>query len=556
MHTTSPLPSCSAQYRLFVHTEHAAPIEIRPALHIPEQSLAQGIWLSGKIPAPALCSGLGRCGACKVQFISPPPAALPLELSILGEDGVAQGWRLSCRHRLDALFAQEGTIHLKVPESCASQKALPLQNHTKNLGEDATKEQIKECRLAIDLGTTSLCWQAVSPKGEILSKGSQLNPQMGAGADIISRLALAMHKDGKAQLSTLVRNTVQTIIADISAQTPVTQLCLAANTAMTAIFLEKDVQSLAHAPYALPLQGHETVHIQDWPPLYIPPQLAPFVGGDISAGYAALLQKKDLAYPFVLADLGTNGEFILALSPEKALLASVPMGPSLEGIGLRFGHMAHGSPGIVHNVRLSPTGLTPQTLQGDAPQKICGTGYLSLIHILLTLGCITHQGLFAQTTETKISPLFKKIMAHLALHHGEKVLFLWPTLSAVPMYLSGSDVEEIVKVKAAFSFALSQLLAHAHLTAPELQKMYIAGAMGLHVDSGDLEGLGFLPQGMGARTEIVGNSALDGAKHLVLDSQLRTHLAQWSRNCVPLSLTEDQHFTEKFLQHMNFSYTG
>ena len=37
------------------------------------QTLARTIWLSGELPPPALCSGLGRCGACRVRFLEGTP---------------------------------------------------------------------------------------------------------------------------------------------------------------------------------------------------------------------------------------------------------------------------------------------------------------------------------------------------------------------------------------------------------------------------------------------------------------------------------------------------
>lgn len=38
------------------------------------QTLARTIWLSGELPPPALCSGLGRCGACRVRFLEGRPS--------------------------------------------------------------------------------------------------------------------------------------------------------------------------------------------------------------------------------------------------------------------------------------------------------------------------------------------------------------------------------------------------------------------------------------------------------------------------------------------------
>ncbi|MDL2209816.1 hypothetical protein LJC26_03315, partial [Desulfovibrio sp. OttesenSCG-928-O18] len=39
-------------------------------------TLAETIYLSGLFAPPALCSGLGRCGLCRVRFISAAPPVL------------------------------------------------------------------------------------------------------------------------------------------------------------------------------------------------------------------------------------------------------------------------------------------------------------------------------------------------------------------------------------------------------------------------------------------------------------------------------------------------
>ena len=59
--------------------------------------------------------------------------------------------------------------------------------------------------LAIDLGTTSLCWRALNAQGTPLAEGRALNPQAGAGADIMSRLAVASTAEGRELLAQLVR---------------------------------------------------------------------------------------------------------------------------------------------------------------------------------------------------------------------------------------------------------------------------------------------------------------------------------------------------------------
>ncbi len=560
------MPKTHESYTLHITQANAPLTSISFSTLDKQQTLAQILWLSGKLTPPPLCSGLGRCGACKVRFHTAPPLVTESERKILPPQEHSAGWRLACRHTVQSLLAQAhatmptfaatGIIELEVPTYAAKYKTLEQQEN-----KHCTKHEQAPlpAKLAVDLGTTSLCWQLISLEGAVLTQGSMLNPQMGAGADVISRLQYAMHAQGKKTLAALVSTALQNIITSLPDYT-IEEICLAANTAMTAILLEKDITSLAYAPYALPLQGNSTAHIQHLPPMYIPVQLAPFVGGDISAGYAYFLAKqkanKHVDYPFILADLGTNGEFILALSPEKAYITSVPMGPSLEGIGLAHGHMADASPGIVNAVQLGAQGLIPQTIAHDAPQKLCGTGYLSLLHALLKVGVLTTHGVFTANAAHLRSPFAKKIAQQLMLQEEEQRLQLWPALSNTPMWLSAMDVEEILKVKAAFSLAMSYLLKHAGLAPSAVKHIYLAGAMGTYVNVQDLEGLGFVPQGMGPRISPVGNLALEGAKFLLLDTTLRQELLQWSKTCSLVNLTEDEHFTEKFLQHMSFSFIG
>ena len=58
------------------------------------QSLAQAIWLSGLLPTPALCSGLGRCSRCMVRFEDHAPPPSVEEIPLVG-DKVTKGWRLA-----------------------------------------------------------------------------------------------------------------------------------------------------------------------------------------------------------------------------------------------------------------------------------------------------------------------------------------------------------------------------------------------------------------------------------------------------------------------------
>lgn len=513
------------------------------------QSLVKALWLApetaGLLTPPSLCSGLGRCGRCKVRFRSPPPPPTAKETRILPQDALDAGWRLACAHDVHDL---PHAIDVELP---------PPPQPVRRM-EAPTTKTYSSLLLAVDVGTTSLHWCALDTVGHVIAQGQEINPQMGAGADVMSRLAHAKHAEGRKNLAERVLLALRHIIASLPA--PVSQVCVAANTAMTYILLQHECSGLATAPYRLEYSGNTLVALPDLPPVYIPPLPAPFVGGDISAGMAFVQASRQPRYPFVLADMGTNGEFVLALSPRKAYVTSVPLGPALEGMGLTFGGMAGpGAQGdVIVRFSVQLSGITPHMLppqhNGEAPAAvgthtiaICATGYLSLLHNLLRVGVLNSKGAFCPQPA---SPFGQRVARCLYTMQGEQRLALTTDGN---LYLTGRDVEEILKVKAAFSLALENLLQATQLQASDLQHIFLAGAFGEHVIADDLEALGILPHGAGARVQAVGNSSLHGAALLLTDPTARDPLARWSADCTVLDLTADPNFTANYMRHMRFA---
>ncbi len=519
-----------------------------------QDSLARTIWLSGEIPAPSLCSGLGRCGNCRVLFHSPPPEALAEEHAILGDDAVAKGWRLACRHA-----ASDGMV-VELPAAADSLfSGLCLETVAEEpIGSRVDPVQGK-LFLAVDLGTTSIQWQlftaeraeeselaaptALSSLSDasyrIVSAGHMTNPQMGAGSDILSRVAVAKTPEGRDRLRGLILRLLQRMVSETPG--PIEEICVAGNTAMTAILLDHDVTGLAAAPYTVPERGGREARLPDLPPVWIPPQPAPFVGGDLSAGMAVLLYERREAFPFLLADMGTNGEFVLALDEQNAFVTSVPLGPSLEGMGLMHGGMA--GPKSIVDFQLGPRGLSCSTPGGGMPEKICGTGYLSLLDNLLRCGFLTREG---KPFESPASPLARNLARTL----GRDPSGVWLLPLADNLCLSGVDVEELLKVKAAFSLALETLLQAAGLRSGEIVRFVLGGALGENAPTSALENLGFLPQGAGARTVAAGNTSLAGAKLLLLRRDLRERIIEWSKRCRVLDLMHRPTFTQDYMRHM------
>jgi len=409
--------------------------------------------------------------------------------------------------------------------------------------------------LAVDLGTTSVHWSALGG-GSALFGGQELNPQMGLGSEVMSRLSFAARPGGAQILRELMLERLRDLVRQAEAGGhggSVARLCVAGNSVMTYLLLGLPVPGLARAPYRLDYTGGDDQSLApDLPETRIPPLLSPFVGADLSAGLAALaFGPKPPRHPYLLADLGTNGEFVLALSPGEYLLASVPMGPALEGVGLRHGRTA--APGAVRAFALTPAGLKPEYI--DRPPLpgedggITGVGYLSLVAALLRAGVLDESGRFV----VPATPLGQRLAK--GLTHGQPnaqgEADGEPTLDlGAGLFLPASDVEELVKVKAAFNLALSRLLAEAHLAPAALHSVHLAGAMGEHVNARDLAALGFLPEVLAERLVRAGNTSLKGAALLLNSADAWDWVRALPGKCRALDLTSDPGFGSLYVERM------
>ncbi|SDB40129.1 protein of unknown function [Desulfonatronum thiosulfatophilum] len=520
----------------------------------PRQTLAHVLFLEGLWPTRPFCAGLGRCGHCVVYFDHAPPEPLPAETAALSSAVLSSGGRLACRR-----VAEPGlriALPFSFPASIIETEKLSLPRSTQG-----------PLSLAMDLGTTSIHWLAGDQTGK-LAGGREFNPQLVAGSEVMSRLAFALADPGNGGvLRDIVLRRLQALVRAFPE--PVERACIAGNTVMTALLLDWPLAGLASAPYRLPHPGGiwTTIHLPDGSGLqtYIPPLPAPFIGADVSAGLAALhfSQASPPAYPWLFADLGTNGEFVLALGPEQYLAASVPMGPALEGIGMARGSAA--LPGVWVDVTLTARGLQPRILTESATvvgsaaiippkpdqsepmtgQRISGTGYLSLLAVLRRLGLLDEAGGFVAGQ----NPLARRVGLELRQDEGETRFMLGPDV-----FLTGRDVEEVLKVKAAFNLAFSRLLEAGGIAPDALRAVYLAGALGEHVDLSALEELGFVPLGSKQRIKPLGNTSLAGARLLATEQRARDWIEQAVPRVTTLDIGQEKNFFTNYIQRLVFRY--
>ncbi|GFK95026.1 hypothetical protein NNJEOMEG_02874 [Fundidesulfovibrio magnetotacticus] len=498
----------------------------RPVSVSPGLTLAQHLYIEGAFDGRPLCSGAGRCGKCAVLFEPGAPAPELAEERVLEPERLEQGWRLSC--------ARPPLPGARVRVRLAPERTPP----------PAPREVCPGAVLGVDLGTTSLHWRF--ERGDEALGRALPNPQLGAGSEVMSRLALARVPDGARRLRRAVVLAVREAVAALPCLPG--GLCLAGNSCMTFLALGMDPSGLAAAPYRLDWPGGDFAELDpELPRVYIPPLLAPFVGGDVSAGLAALeFSGAAPRAPLLLADLGTNGEFALTLPDGRVLVASVPMGPALEGVGMSRGMLA--GPGAAVSFALTPAGLAPRLYEGSAGplRGVSGTGYVSLLARLRAMGAVEATGRFAREAA---SPLAARALAGLRREADGA-----PVLDVAGVPLHGSDVEALLAVKAAFESAVGILLETAGLRFADLHEVLLAGALGEHVSPADLETLGFFPPGGSARVRAAGNTSLAGACLAAGRADVREWLAGLPGRTRPVDVVSSGGFQRRYLDAMRFDH--
>ncbi|GAB1411080.1 ASKHA domain-containing protein [Desulfovibrionales bacterium] len=480
------------------------------------RTVAQVLFEAGFFQNTALCAGAGLCGQCAVRFLEDSPPPCSADSSRFTASELDAGWRLACRHTASRSWRLEVVVR---PQSSALPSHVPCP-----------------C-LGIDLGTTRIKWSAGSP-GLAGKEEAAINPQMAAGSEIMSRLAYAASGQGaRERLHCLVADFVEAVAKSVQAR----NIAVSGHTAMIAFLLHKPLDGLAYAPYRISWYGGSMVALRDGlPDIYIPPMLGPFIGADISAGLGHLCWRSEVRYPFIFADLGTNGEFVLAVSERDFWATSVPMGPAIEGVGLLCGSPA--GAGAISQFELTPHGLSWST---DIPAAaISGTGYVSLLALLRRMGMVSLDGHFSDPA----SPLARKIGAIRASAWG-KTLAITDTV-----WLAERDIEEFLKVKAGVNRAIDALLHAANLALHDIASVYVAGALGEHIATRDLCALGFFPAVFETKVEMVGNTSLAGAFRASYDIRFREWLAQLPMHTHLVSLVDQPDFAAQYVQAMRFAW--
>ncbi|MEN8139672.1 MAG: ASKHA domain-containing protein [Thermodesulfobacteriota bacterium] len=406
--------------------------------------------------------------------------------------------------------------------------------------------------LALDLGTTHLEASLLDmAEGRVLAKADRPNGQIDFGTDILTRIHFAARPGGLEQLQAAVVATIAELAGDLCGQAgcgpeEIRGMSVSGNTTMVHLLLGLSPATICREPYIplvnwldpclaseLDLPFHPGARV------WFFPSVGSYFGGDLIAGIVAaeLADQEELS---LLIDVGTNAEVVLG-NKDFLIACAGAAGPALEGGIARMGMRA--GPGAIEKVRIhaEEPGLTVdcQTIGAAPPRGLCGSGIIDLVAALYLSQLIDIRGKFKtkrwpeRFVESKDGLAFVVVPAKES-QGGESVLF------------SQVDLDAMMRSKAAMYAILSTLLAQVDVQFSQLQRIFVAGSFGKHIDPRQAITLGMLPDLDLATFQAIGNSSLAGAQQVLLNGDKRRLARQLPAKITYLELNVNQDFMIRF----------
>ncbi|MBW1975572.1 MAG: DUF4445 domain-containing protein [Deltaproteobacteria bacterium] len=376
---------------------------------------------------------------------------------------------------------------------------------------------------AFDLGTTRIALYLVDLlNGEILKTTSVPNPQIPYGEDILTRIVYARTIDKLRELHSLLigcfNDTLRSNLDELGMDRgSVVALSVAGNTTMSHFFTCLDPSNICKEPYIPVVNRFPLFRASDfglWANerafLYVFPNVGSYFGGDIIAGIIASgMHRRDEVS--MLIDVGTNAEVVLG-NRDWMIACAGAAGPALEGGVVERGMMA--APGAIDMVRIDPETLelTYHVIGDEKPIGICGSGLIDLIAEMFQAGLLTIQG----KINTKLKKRTNRIVD---TEDGTAfvVAFANETGDGRDLVVTDIDIGILLKSKAAMFTILNVICRKVGLDVSDVEKIYVAGTFGNHINPAMAIRIGMLPDLPLNRFVPLGNTSGKGAACLLLD---------------------------------------
>ncbi len=417
--------------------------------------------------------------------------------------------------------------------------------------------------VAVDIGTTTMVGFLMDlATGQQLDVYSAINPQRQHGADVITRIDFTLeNQNGLEVLSGLVRDEINSMLRAFCQRWNIRSdmiyhMTVVGNTIMMHLFAGLPVKNIAVSPF-IPVIAR-SLELEPWQVginmcpsgrITILPMVAGYVGADTIAAIMAsgMVERDELA---LLIDIGTNGEIALG-NREGIITCSTAAGPAFEGAHIRYG--MGGVKGAISRVRIAGDGIRYDTIGGQPPRGICGSGIVDAIAQMLKAGIVEATGRMKNSEEAKVE-LSDGLASRVKELDGKPAFLIASKEEGAldDIYICQKDVREVQLAKAAIASGIHILMREMGVRYEDIQKVYLAGGFGNYIDYDHAADIGLIPSQLRSKIVAIGNAAGTGAKMALL-SKGYMEMAEFIRHKTSyIELSSRPDFQSAFVDFISF----
>ncbi len=499
------------------------------------------------------CAEIGKCGGCSIDLLEGELVNIHN-----GEIATAKQRVYACLFTLSA--SKSATI--SVPEKSVIAKKSSvisefkiISDRTQNFTDKEPGE--KKYSIAIDVGTTTVAVMLVDMVlAEIISIETAFNEQIRYGDNVLTRIKLCQNNQDMVEKlkGVIMQETLLPLILKALASrelefADIEEIVIAGNTTMQHFCAGVNPETLGVAPFT-PIFTHtrilscaEAFGIDADVEVILLPSVSAYLGADVLAG-ALISGVSEAEKPTLIVDVGTNGEMIL--NTGKGLAGcSTAAGPAFEGAGLSSGtRAAHGA---VSHINLCAGDVELDVIgHGQKAVGICGTAYFDFFASAVREGLLSMTGRFTE----------KFIMEYAAYVRSgvEGMEFcLTGVAEADSPTITEADISSLLQAKAAVAAGIETMLNRYELTASELERVYLAGGFGMHLNIESALLCGLLPGISIEQVELVGNTSLGGAYVAIDKVETISCLEEIAGKIEVVELNLDEDFEDLYIDNMLLS---
>ena len=409
--------------------------------------------------------------------------------------------------------------------------------------------------IAVDIGTTTIVAHLIDVNSaRTVDAQACFNSQSIYGREVTRRMITA-EKKGENELQNMLIQDINLLIENLANQNSVNlkdinAVVCAGNTAMGHFLLGLPVENIRRFPYVAtsvdppPLRAAEVgIEVNPRGLLYSLPGISAWVGSDVTAGILATgLHKQERIS--LLVDIGTNGETVVGNS-EWLVSSSASAGPALEGASLSCGMQAE--QGAIERFSVENGHIVYETIGSTPPKGICGSGIIDLLYALLKAEIINRSGSFITSNKHQ----FENIDGRLSyiLVPGKE------SRTGKPIYVTESDIENIITAKAAIFAAMKILIKRLDMSFSDIDRFYIAGAFGNFIDIESAIAIGLIPNLQRDKIVYAGNTSIKGAKIAALYRDAFIQIDDIRRKTTYYDLMGAHDYVDEFKKAMFIPHT-